>query len=113
MDTKYPFGGSHLNELYVGMSVYIDPMTSMKRMCLVINQATIKRPKTMSQLREPPMYLIILASYVVARGSERIARPRQEKRIYAAKTHRKQNIADVHEDHDETSNPGKVPGVGE
>ena len=44
-------------------------MTRMNSICLVTNQASMKRPNTMSQLRVPPMYLIILASYIKARAS--------------------------------------------
>jgi len=37
----------------------------------------------------------------------------REERIYALEAYRKQNIAHIHEDHDETPDPVKVPGVGE
>ena len=35
------------------------------------------------------------------------------RRIYAQKTYWKENVAHVHQEHNETPNPGEAPGVGE
>ena len=77
-----------------------------------MSQPTMKRPNTMSQLILPPMYLIIFANWI-GHVHQKEAKPRRAVRIYAPKTYRKENIAHIHEDHNETSDPGKVPGVRE
>ena len=58
------------------------------------------------------MYLIIFANWI-GHVHQKEVKPRRAVRIYAPKTYRKENIAHIHEDHNETSDPGKVPGIGE
>lgn len=89
--------------------MYVEAITIANKICLVTSQLTMKRANTISQLRVPPMYLIIFASWMVPRASE----TGRGRRIYARKTYRKENIAHVHQDHNEAPDPSEIPGVGE